>query len=157
MEITNQNLVQLSNNVRNVPCAHLFDALVYLPAFLNELLPAGFPLHSELTVPTLGTVVCKTEEVEGFRLAFSSLPPVVLCKSAKFQQSALVFLKSQSKVSHSAFQGIIELLRLCLILEANHKVVCLDYDSVIAFHTRHDPIPKPPEQDIVHVDVGDYG
>ena len=47
MEITNQNLVQLSNNVRNVPCAHLFDALVYLSAFLKN------PLLHSVDIPVM--------------------------------------------------------------------------------------------------------
>ena len=49
--VAHKNLVQFLNHLRQFPCSHIFYALVDLPAFLPELLPAGFPLYSELPVP----------------------------------------------------------------------------------------------------------
>ena len=76
MEVTNQDLVQFLYDVWKSPGSHLLDAPVYFTAFLDELLSAGFPLHSELAVPTFGTVVCKAQEIECFRLSFSGLVPI---------------------------------------------------------------------------------
>ncbi len=85
MEVTHQNLVQLMDNVLYWFRPHFFDALVYLAAFLDKLLPAVFPLHSELAVPAFGTVVYKARKVEGLRLALSGAFAVLCRKSAKFQ------------------------------------------------------------------------
>ena len=58
MVVTNKDLIQLDDNNPYRHYSHVFNTLSYFLAFLVELLPAGFPLHSELSVPTQGTVVC---------------------------------------------------------------------------------------------------
>ena len=103
MEVTNQNLIQFSDDVRDSPCPHILDTLMDFPTFLDELLSAGFPLHSELTVPAFGTVVCKAQEVEGFWLSLSGFAPMFFRISPEFYQPAFLLLQLQSKVSHSAF------------------------------------------------------
>ena len=47
MEITHQNLVQFGDDVTDWQHPHFFNTLVNFPTFPDELLPAGFPLHSE--------------------------------------------------------------------------------------------------------------
>lgn len=153
MVVANKNLVQLIHNVSHRPCSHCFDALVYLSAFLSELLPVGFPLHSELVAPAFGTKVCKTQESKGFRLATSGYAPVLCCKSTKLQQPALFLLKAQSKVYHSAFQGLVEHLYLRLVLKAYHEVVLIDNKSAVSLHPSADPLLVPLKQDVVQIDV----
>ena len=54
----------------------LILTIVTLHIFLVEFLLAGFPFHSELTVPSVGTVVRKAQKGECFRFAVSAVPSV---------------------------------------------------------------------------------
>ncbi len=132
---------------------HFFDALVYLAAFLDNLLPAGFPLNSELAVPAFGTVVCKAQEVEGLRLALSGVFAVLCRISAKFQQPTLFFHQTQPKVPHSASQAFIDSLGLHLVLKAYYEAVRINDQPAVSLLPRLDPLFKPPRQHIMHVDV----
>lgn len=88
MIVSNKHLVQFLDNLRQRQYPHLRYLPVNFPAFLCELLLVGSPLHPELPVPALGTVVCETQERKCLRLLslfsgpFSGISP-------EFNQPAL--------------------------------------------------------------------
>ena len=97
MEITRHDLVQpfdyfrswKAENYQPLPDlpVHLFDLLV-------ELLLAGFPFHSELTVLAMGAVVCESKKGKCFRFSFAAVLPIVFGKPSKFVQPALFLFQS---------------------------------------------------------------
>ena len=96
MEVASQDLVQPFDDFGSrkpedyQPFAdlpiHLFDLLV-------ELLLAGFPFHSELTVPAMGAVVCESKKSESFRFSFSATIPIAFGKSSEFDQPAFLLFQ----------------------------------------------------------------
>ena len=123
MKVTYKYLVHPLYHIFQFPYPHALYLPVYFFAFLSELLLAGFPLHPELPILTSRTVVCKPEERKGLWFSLPFPPSVFLRKSPELYQTALFFLQALSKVLHSAFQHLIELLRIVFILETYYKVV----------------------------------
>lgn len=104
---------------------------MYFFAFLPELLPAGFPLHSELPVPACETVMCKSEEVKC--LCFlSDFLRIFLRVSAKFYQAAFAFLHFQPKVPHSLDKVSVKEYCIFLVLKACYKIICIYYQPCVS-------------------------
>ena len=93
MEITSQYLIKLGNDFFYSQSPHAAYQPVNLFTFLCKFLLAGSPLHSESTAPAFGTIVCKTQEVKGFRFCSPSFA-VFFCKASELYQSALFFLQA---------------------------------------------------------------
>ena len=91
MVIADEYLIEFRDNVASLPYTHFSNLLMHFLAFLDILLSAGFPPHSELSVLCSGTDVCKPEEIESLRLLFVSRFTIMLCKSPKLDQPALLF------------------------------------------------------------------
>ncbi len=68
-----------------------------------SILLTGFPLHSELSVPAFGTVVCETQECKSLWL-ISILPAPFFSIPSELNQPALAILKFQPKVFHSLIE-----------------------------------------------------
>ena len=155
MVITNKYLIKLCYDVLCFHWAHCADELMDFFAFPCELLPAGFPLHSEFPVLTLRTVVRETKEIKRLRLR-STFSAVFFRKTSEFNQTALFLLQFQSKVLHSVFQPFIELFCFLLILKAAYKVICIHHDPSISLLFWHYDFFEPPDQHIMHIYVGKY-
>ncbi len=91
MVISDEHLIQLSDeNVRRhmAVCPYISP---HLFALLLEFLPVGLPLHPELTALVCGAVMYKTQKVKC--CGFSSFPLCILPdEPAKLDQPAFVFL-----------------------------------------------------------------
>jgi hypothetical protein len=66
--------------------------------------------------------VRKTEEVERFRLPFSSPLPVVNRIWTKLQQARFLGMQFQIELSHSLVKFLPKLLGIRLAVESNHDV-----------------------------------
>ena len=105
MEITNKHLIHPFDQFWYFVTKDkqpVFDLFVHFLDFLVEFLPAGFPFHSEPSVPTLGTVVCESEKGKSLRLRTLTASAVFLCKLAEFDQPALLLLQTATFVPGTA-------------------------------------------------------
>jgi predicted ferric reductase len=70
----------------------------------------------------------KPKEVEGRRLAPSSLSAVALGEAAKLYQASFVVVQAQAKLPQSRFKLAQEALAVGAILEAYHAVIGVSHD-----------------------------
>ena len=93
MVITNKNLIKLLDDVFGLHLTHLAYSMMNLLQLLADFLLTGLPLNSESSVPAFGTVMCKSQEIEG--LGFCPfLFTVITGKASELNQPALFFLKT---------------------------------------------------------------
>lgn len=102
MVVTHKYLIQLDDRFfdwHSPYDCHIANEFVHLLNLLVEFLLAGFSFHSELTVPSMGTVVRKPQECECFRFTASAVSPVVFGKPAEFNQPALFLFQGYTTFS----------------------------------------------------------
>ena len=99
-------------------------------AFLNlcfELLPTGFPLNSEFSMPAFATVVRKAKKIKGFRLTIPFFVSSLFCIPAKFDNFRFIFHYLQIKFSQPFFHLAIKLFRIVFILKEAYIIVSISY------------------------------
>jgi hypothetical protein len=112
--------------------------------FGTHALANALSFDEVLPCPSTATDVRKPEEVERLRLGRVALAAIGFGVTAKLDQSGLLAIDSQSKLSKSCLQIALERLCVSLELEANNEVIRIsDHDRVTA--TVLGPPPMNPE------------
>jgi hypothetical protein len=111
----------------------------------------------ELPVPPLPTDVGEAEEGERLRLPVAPGFAVAGGKASELDEPRLVGVQLQPEPRKSLTKVGEELPCVILILESGGKVVGEADDDDVTMRLPLSPLPDPPVEDVVEVDVGKQG
>src|SRR6516162_10318582 len=130
------------------------------PQFLFQgpqlgLLPLAHRLSQDRKVPLPGPSanVREAQEVERFRLAFATLPPILFRKAAKFDDARLIGMQLKAKLRESFAQLRQEPLCFIPMLESGHEVIGKANEDALSARVPLSPLPNPEIECVVEIDI----
>src|SRR6185295_3731880 len=90
---------------------------------------------------------------EALRMPRATVPSIVRCEAAEFDEARLVGVQFQFEFQESLPQFALESLGVVSMLEADDEVVCVANDNHFATRTLLSPRFHPQVQHVVEVDV----
>src|SRR5437879_6488799 len=129
------------------PLPHFFERIMHaFPQFQANRLELRLhpptdclPYHHEPSSSGLPANMREAQKVEGFRLPFAPLLPVLGRKASKLQESRFLRVEFQIELLHPRLQFSQEPLGLRLVLESQHHVIGIAH----RYHLATGDLPLP--------------
>ena len=115
----------------------------------------GLALQPELSVLPLPAVMREAEEVKRLRLADATGRTVSGGVPPELDEPRLVGVQVQAELREPLSKIGEEPLRIAFVLESGHKVIGEPHDDDITVGIPLPPLPDPPVEDVVELDVGE--
>ena len=114
----------------------------------------GLALQPEPSVLGLPAEVREAKKVERLGLPVATNCTCPCGVAPELDKSRLVGMQVQTELRQSLTKVGEELLRIGLMLKSGHEVVSKPHDDHVTVGVLPSPLPDPPIEDVVEVDVG---
>src|ERR1035437_362334 len=114
----------------------------------------GLALQPEPSVLGLPAEMREAQEIKRLGFPVATSHPCSGSIAPELDESRLVGMQLQAELRQSLTKVGKELLRIGLMLESGHEVISKPHDDHVTVGVLASPLPDPPVEDIVEVDIG---